>query len=263
MDTFEPWLEWKQCCALDKCSASAADVLRLFFRTRLLGYLKGLDDNFDLPADPKYAGALFEFKNAVGERRDGKTYKQALFSPAATQEEVDYDTVAGRAAYLMRDIAREITCASRAQKIEISQSLDMPREYGDSETPLRDLVEGAVPDAAFMSWLRQVAEAAEQEAAQLYAQCGERERWVLHARAVGVSLTDEGLQRAAGLKKSALFDTARKLDERVSGQLKIDYPDENPEDFAVLLRATLVALVSLASEETGGTFPKASLKLVE
>jgi len=253
MNDLTPWLEWKERCALEKCSAPAAGVLRNFFQTRLLGYIRGLDHNFELPKDSNYAGALFEFKHAHGQRRDGKTYKQALFSPDVSQDVVDYATVAGRAALLTRDIAREITCASRSQFAHAELSLEDCVDGNNTETKYGDLLQGSLPDAAFIAWLNQVAKIAGNEAAVLLDQCTEREGWVLGARASGMELTDPALHSSTGLKKTALYETERKLEERVTRHLQREFPEESPEDFALLLRATMEALVCLTSENNGGT----------
>jgi hypothetical protein len=259
MNDLAPWLEWKERCALEKCSEPAAGVLRNFFQTRLLGYIRGLDHNFELPKDSNYAGALFEFKHAHGQRRDGKTYKQALFSPDVSQDMVDYATVTGRAALLTRDIAREITCASRSQFAHAELSLDDCVDENNTETKYGDLLQGCVPDAAFTAWLNQVAQVAAKEAVLLFDQCTERERWVLGARASGVELTDPALHSSTGLKKTALYKAKGQLDERVTQHLRREFPEESPEDFALMVRATMEALVCLASDNIGGTHTAESL----
>lgn len=253
MNDLTPWLEWKDRCALEKCSGHAAGILRSFLQTRLLGYIRGLDHNFELPKDPNYAAALFEFKHAHGQRRDGKTYKEALFSPDVSQDAVDYATVTGRAALLTRDIAREITCSSRSQFGHAELSLDDCVDDNNAEIKFGDLLQGSVPDAAFTAWLNQVGEVAAKEAVLLFDQCTERERWVLCARASGMELTDPALHSSTGLKKTALYETERKLDERATRHLRREFPEESPEDFALLVRATMEALVCLASENNGGT----------
>lgn len=260
MNDLAPWLEWQERCALEKCSEHAAGVLRNFFQTRLLGYIRGLDHNFELPKDSNYAGALFEFKHANGQRRDGKTYKQALFSPDVSQNVVDYAAVTGRAALLTRDIAREITCASRSQFAHAELSLDDCVSENNTETKYGDLLQGSVPDAAFTAWVNQVAEVAAKEAVLLFGQCTERERWVLSARASGIELTDPALHSSTGLKKTALYETERKLDERVTRHMRREFPEECLEDLALLVRATIEALVCLASENNGGTATAESLQ---
>lgn len=260
MNELAPWLEWKERCALEKCSEPAADILRNFLQTRLLGYIRVLDHNFDLPKDSSYAGALFEFKHAHGQRCDGKTYKQALFSPDVSQNTVDYATVTGRTTLLIRDIAREITCAKRT----VNNTQELPLDElvgGDSaNTTFGDLIQGSVPDASFSAWLNQVLEIAEKEAAVLFEQCPERELRVLGARAAGVALTAPALHSSTGLKKTALFEAERKIAARVTRHLQREFPEESTEDFALLLQATMEALVCLASDNNGGTAAAGSLQ---
>ena len=260
MNDLEPWLEWQERCALDKCDDATSGVLRDFFHTRLLGYVRGLDTNFDLPKDPKYAGALFEFKYTHGIKRDGKTYKKWIFNPASSQNDVSFSTVAGRVARLMLNIAREITCSKRKGRGANQLSPDESAEDDNDQNTHDEWTRGSQPDASFYAWLNQVTEVAEKEAAVLFELCTEREHWVLGARASGIELTDPALHSSTGLKKTALYETERKLEASVTRHLQREFPEESPEDFALLERATMEALVCLASENKGGTAAAGSLQ---
>jgi hypothetical protein len=253
MNDLEPWLEWKELCALEKCSAATSEILMGFLHSRLLGYVRGLDTNFDLPKDPKYAGTLFEFKYAHGVKRSGKTYKKWIFSSGSSQNEVDFSTVAGRAARLMLNIAREVTCSKRKRHSVNEQSSEVSAGDAGDQNKYEEWTRGSMPEATFFVWLNQVAEIAAKEAVLLFDQCTERERWVLSARASGIELTDPALHSSTGLKKTALYETERKLDERVTRHMRREFPEECPEDFALLVRATIDTLVCLASENNGGT----------
>lgn len=242
--SLQHWLEWKRTCALDLCSEGTKAVLLEFAvsRFRLMARRCARKTNLGLSGlvadiDPLRAWHLFETHMAVRVTKRGKRYKNWLFARAATGPDSPMPAVEGGATLIMRDVVREHLRREHSPSGVVS--LQQPIEIANGSTvPLGDLVPGSSHPADEAA-RREYEELAGQRAEELFSDLTDRERLVLLARRLGVSLAHRGLVAMAGCGHATLYAAYRSLVNWLGCRMKTEYPDDGND---AVMALTLMVL---------------------
>lgn len=247
------WVEWKQTCALSLCSGHTQHSLQRFaglrFRThtRRYAYTTGEGQHGEAPAlAPPDAWHLFETHLVAGSTRQGKRYKDWLFARTEGSSDPFLDVIQGGATLIMRDVVREHL---RKECLPANTvSIQEPLSHGEGESlTLEDLLPGA-PDPTDEVAQREWSRLADRHAHRAFTDTTSRERMVLAARMLGISLAHPAVESVTGRRKSVLSTTLRALVERVGERIKVEYPDEEPGALVALCLLTITNVKRRALE---------------
>ena len=238
----ESWTEWKNRCAVALCDAPVQNELRDFAAVHFALYLRrysfkasasdGQPIRFD--GDPWH---LFETHLAVRNTRRGKKYKEWLFSRLPGVEQGDREALAGGAALLMRDVAREHLRQEYAPSNTIS--LNALLCGGDeARISLEDLLPGAIDPCDEVA-LREFAQLAADDAKEFFGKMGQREKVAFLAKDLGISLAHAEIEKAAGCRKSVLSTSYQAAILSAAEELKERYSAEDPASVRALILMTL------------------------
>ncbi|MBN1676187.1 MAG: hypothetical protein JXR37_34405 [Kiritimatiellae bacterium] len=248
------WIEWKQRCALDLCSDDSRRELQGYafhrFRRLFLHYARSCAEYAEQAAyvEPGRVGDLapartwhlFESHLQIKTTRAGKRYKDWLFARTRFAGGSVLDAVQGGASLIMRDVVREWLRREFSPKNMVSLHAAVMAEDGTRLT-LEDLLPGSVDPSSEMA-LREYERLARQHARDAFGQMSRRERVAFLAKALGLSLMAQDVQRAAGCSRSVLRAEYLNRMQTISDRLKSVYPDEDGDGVLRLLRMTLSEL---------------------
>lgn len=259
----DSWTEWKDRCAIGLCTGPVQNELRSFaaihftlylrrysFKTNTLNEQSALVDG-----DPWH---LFETYLAVRNTRQGKKYKEWLFARLPGAERNDLEALAGGAALLMRDVAREHLRREYASSDMIS--LNSPVSgLDESGVTLEDLLPGAI-DPVDEVVTREFERLAAGHAQEFFAQMGPREKVAFLAKDLGISLAHGEVEKAAGCRKSVLNESYQAFILNAASEMRKLYSSEDSESVRVLTLMTLQEIKGCArkwarsSAEVSGFF---------
>lgn len=238
----DSWTEWKDRCAIGLCTAPVQNELRNFAAVHFTLYLRrysyrtnALGRQPDLAeGDPWH---LFETYLAVRNTRQGKKYKEWLFARLPGTERDDLEALAGGAALLMRDVAREHLRREYATAEMVSLNSPMGG-LDESGLTLEELLPGAINPVDEVA-TREFERLAAQHAQEFFAQMGPREKIAFLAKDLGISLAHGEVEKAAGCRKSVLNESYQAFIVNAAGEMKERYSSEDSESVRVLTLMTL------------------------
>ena len=240
------WNEWKARCALGLCGVEARAALRAFAEARFRHFAQAAGDAAGpAPAgEPDVSGPdawhLFETHLTVNTTAAGKRYKDWLFARVDGVDADALDTICGGATLLMRDVVREHLRRERSPSWMASldrpvcESEGVPLTFGD-----------LLPDSAAPGQepeLRELAAMARERAAAFFAEMSRREKTVLLAKTLGLSLAHPAVEQEAGCLKSMLSAACGAALRRLVEQIRADHPGEDEETVRLLSAMTLSEL---------------------
>lgn len=243
------WLQWHARCALARCDAEPAGILRHFAWTRsvsLIHRLGTLAEGLAVPA-AREAWHLFEVHLVTGRTREGKRYKEWLFARSAGQTgPARLDTIQGGATLILRDVVRETI--RREVRPFGTCSIDAPI-HGTEGLTLADLVAGGsspADDAA----AREIEVLAQRTAERIFGTASRRVRIGLCLRELGLSLDGPAVERAAGCGKSSLHSAVRIFTTGLAVAVCHAHPSETP-DTAHAIAARAMQILRERAREWG------------
>lgn len=247
------WVEWKQTCALALCCGHTQHSLQRFaglrFRTHARRYAyttRSGPRGEALAMEPPDAWHLFESHLVAGTTQRGKRYKDWLFARTEGSRDPFLDVIQGGATLLMRDVVREHLRQECPPANTVS--IQEPLSHGEGEPlTLEDLLPGA-PDCTDEVAQREWTRLSDRHAHAAFADTTTRERMILAAKMLGVSLAHPAVTSVTGRRKSVLSTTLRSLVERIGERIKIEYPDEEPRALVALCLLTLTNVKRLSLE---------------
>jgi hypothetical protein len=238
----ESWTQWKDRCALGLCTASVQSELRTFASVHFTLYLRRYlyrtntrgEQSPLAEGDPWH---LFETHLAVRNTRQGKKYKEWLFARLPEGGGSDVEALAGGAALLMRDVAREHLRREYAPADVIS--LNSPIGGTDeSGLTLEDLLPGTINPVDEVA-TREYERLAAAHAKEFFAGMGPRERVAFLAKDLGISLAHGEVEKAAGCRKSVLNESYQAFIVNAACEMKERYSAEDSQSVRVLTLMTL------------------------
>lgn len=236
------WTEWKKRCALGLCSKATQDRLREFaflrFRKLILRYAHhtNIQDTRSIMPQEKDSWHLFETHLTVKTSKQGQRYKDWLFARTLKSNDPAIDIIQGGASLIMRDVVREFLrreCSARN-----TVSLHQPLVHGEEIFTLEELLPGSI-DPSREVIRREYATLAEGHARAVFKNMSKRERLVLLAREIGVSLAHEAVEKIAGCRKSTLHTVYHDFMKRVVATMKTEYRDDDSESVLSLTLMTI------------------------
>lgn len=230
MEEDAAWIQWRIRCALGLCPPEAQAPLRDFAYAAFRHYVAIYASTARMPD----AGALtppreeawhcFETHLRIRNNREGKSYKDWLFSRAVRPGSSTLDCIRGGATLLMRDVVRAYL--RRETSPPGTQGLETPIgpcADGGGLT-LRDLLPDTSDTRSSVA-RNEVLSLAEAATAPVFAMIGRRERIALLARELGLSLAHPLVTAVADCRKSVLFTAYRKALEGLAEGVRKRYPD--------------------------------------
>lgn len=251
------WSEWKARCALHRCADAVRARLQRFadsrFRAvwqRCAGARAGMTPEPGVsPAD---AWHLFESHLVVRQTQAGKSYKDWLFARLEGSRGDPASVIEGGASLIVRDVVREHL--RREYSPAATVSLQAPMGSGGGSLSLEDLLPGVV-DVAGDVQRREFMEMAVRHARTILARATRAQRVALLARELGLPLHAPEVEAAARCRKSALSAGYHRLLKLLAEEMKLAYPEEDPETVVAITLLTLEALkketISWGSAENG------------
>jgi hypothetical protein len=210
--------------------------LHAFARSRfercLARYAAGAEH--PVPDDPWH---LLEAHLTVSATRGGKRYKDWLFARVAGSGDPPLDVVQGGASLMMRDVVRDYIRRECAPPSAVSLSRPLV-EGGERSVTLLDLLPAGL-DPACDVCLREYETLAEEHAREFAAELSQRERIVLIAKSLRLSLAHPAVEQLAGCRKSTLSDAYRDLMQRIAERLRARYREDDVESVLTLALMTV------------------------
>ncbi len=253
------WTEWKNRCALSLCHQSVQDELRNFASVhfalclRRYSFRAGKTEGRSVPFDGD-AWHLFETHLAVRNTRQGKKYKEWLFARLPGSEYGDLEALAGGAALLIRDVAREHLRREYAPSNTVS--MDSPvYGTGDAGLWLGDLLPGSIDPADEVA-RREFEGIAADQAQAMFHKMEQRVRVVFLAKELRISLAHAEVEKAAGCRKSALNESYHAFIVKAADEIKERFSGEDTESVRLL---TVMILQEL--KVCAGKWARASTEL--
>ena len=252
----DSWLEWKDRCAIGLCTGPVQSELRNFAEIHFTLYLRryayrtnSLCEQTDLAGGD--AWHLFETYLTVRNTRQGKKYKDWLFDRMPGTERDDLEALAGGAALLMRDAAREHLRREYASSDMVS--LNSPRG-GPDETglTLEDLLPGAIDPIDEVA-TREFKRLATMHAQEFFTKMNLREKVAFLAKDIGISLAHREVEKAAGCRKSVLNQSYQDFILNTARWMKKNYSTEDSEAVKVLTLMTLQEVKEIVRKWAGSS----------
>ena len=242
MQTLEHWEEWKERCALGLCRKDTQRALQAFAHARFHRFAIVLAKTTNTPNPntltpaPAEAWHGLETHFCLRNTREGKSFKDWLFTPIGGHATPTLASVQGGATVLMRDVVRERL--RREFSSRLMRSLDAPTGTLDGQfaPTLKELLAGPL-DTAHDVEERELLDLASAEADKAMAGLDRRERIALLARELGLSLACPAVTQAAGCGKSVLNTAYHNALVGLAGHVRSRYPKE---DKAALARLTIL-----------------------
>lgn len=247
------WIEWKELCALGRCSEGARHELQQFAVVRFQKYANAEayrtnDPNgYLLRVTPVDAWHLLEVYFTVHFNRQGKRYKDWLFARTELSEDNPLDVIQGGATVLMREAVREFI--RREVPAWGHVSLHAPLHDSPGSGTIEDLLPGELDPLGEVE-SREYEDLAAKHANALLGELDKRERVALAAKGLGRSLADPVVLEYAGCKKSVLNAAYGTLIQRVATQIMGAHPGEERASLRYLTERTLAHLREKILEES-------------
>ncbi len=248
------WEEWREVCALEGCAPAARQALLGFAAARFrlyLGRYAGMNEAHWCPRmpEPESCWHFFESHVTVRATRQGKRYKEWLFARTEHSQDPALDVIQGGATLIMRDVVREFL---RHELLPHRVSLPQAMLEDCGMQIRRDRLFAACPDPESQAALREYEALARDHAESLFRDAPLPVRVALLACSMGLPLSHDLVQEAAGRRKSALHSGFRDWLRRMACMLQADYRDDPPE-----CRLTLALLVLDQAQSMAGTWAMA------
>ena len=248
----QPWNEWKERCAVLRCSPETREALHTFggqrYRTlaqRCLGMINVSNVDLVSPSDAD-AWHLLELHMALPEAINGKAYKEWLFARIEGSGDAPFDIVQGGATLLMRSVVREHLRREYLSATHVSANQPPP-----SLRPTDDKMEEWLPgtlDTAETVEAAELAALAAEHAAALFGDLPRRLRIALAARHLHIPLSSAGLLALVGCQRSALHTAFREFADRVSDYVHNHFPRDDRDTLRDLALALFERLSLLCAD---------------
>ena len=230
------WIEWKKLCLLDPCSTETQEKLHSFAKARFTGLLRRYSKDIK-PLEHHASWHLFETHMMVKTTKQGKRYKDWLFARVASSNDDTLNIVQGGASLIMRDVVREFL-HRECQQLDML-SLDEPLlNSKESSVTLLDLLPAQI-DPFSEIYLHEYESLAHEHAEEFLEDMSERERIILIARHIGISLAHPRVEAITNCKKSILNRSYRGLMTRIADHLRARYNDDDTESILTLSLMTI------------------------
>jgi hypothetical protein len=247
----QPWNEWKERCAVRRCSDGTQAALHTFggqrFRTlaqRCLGTINVTDVALVTPTDAD-AWHLLEVHMTLPDAINGKAYKQWLFARLEGTTDAPFDIVQGGATLLMRSVVREHLRREYLAADHVSANQPPPSSDPGGE-PTEEWLVGTL-DTAEAVETEELASLASQHAGALFEDLPRRLRMALAARYFHVPLSSPRLLNLAGCQRSALHTAFRDFADRVHDYVRERFPHDDRETLYDLALALFERLSHLCA----------------
>ena len=206
------WLIWKEKCALALCPIKAQLELAFFVGTRFRRYastcsaaFRGLDAEALNPTASQ-SWHWFETYFKIHSTRQGKSYKEWLFSRSAAATGPDIETLEGGVSLLLRNVVREQLRSEYSSSRVVSLQTNTCPYSGSGQPTMEDMLPDPTTDTFSEVVKADICRQAEQLTGAVFLTLSRRQRVAILGREVGASLTHPVLLKAAACKKSALSD---------------------------------------------------------
>jgi hypothetical protein len=174
--------------------------------------------------------------------REGKRYKDWLFERAGTWDAEALDVLAGGAVLILRDVVREHL--RREHEPAWMRSLNGPVDTSAGEgLTLEDLLPGGIDPSDEVA-TREFQHLSAVHAGEFLKDMPLRERVVVLARELGLSIAHPAVERVAGCRKSLLGKSYHACFERLAGWIRRQYEEDDPEAVRILTVMTCQELGS-------------------
>lgn len=257
---FDCWVEWKERCALDLCAEDVRQYLGMFAQARFRKHLKAVDKDVQAPEDPDLAAPgrkkwgswhWFETAMAVKATLEGKAYKDWLFDRLNTSAKgTPVDVIQGGATLILRDVVRDYCLKegwTKARKRGAMWSMDQEisvKQDGDGLT-LKDLL----PDQTLAPMSAIDREFYTKEGAKVagdvFTGMDLRERVLLLAHFLDITITRPEVIKSAGCKKSQAYKAMADFEASLKARLKRAYKGEELDSIITLEGFVVMALREL------------------
>jgi len=180
---------------------------------------------------------LFESHAAATSTREGKRYKDWIFSRTEQASDPPAGVIEAGGSLILRSVVREHLRTEFLSRDVVS--LNTPVKGGDGESlTLEDLLPGS-PDPADEVAAREYAALAGKHARHAFDDMPWRERVALLAKHMGLSLSCDRVLKAAGCGKSVLSVTYRESVQRIGLDLRARYPQDDEASVLALAMMTM------------------------
>ncbi len=238
------WVEWKEQCALGRCSTDTRQRLAAFAAARLrvaASHCAGttnIRDGIDrrLPDDPELAWHLLESHAVVKHTREGKAYKEWLFARVGPDTRSPLAVVCRGAALILRDVARNWLAKECLRHHHLS--LDAPVAGTHEALTYVDLLPGTASPADAVS-ARELSDWSKREARAVMESLNVPQRLVVAAKLRGISLSNPELMAATGWRSTKACSESNRIFASLRPRLHQICPDE-PESAQRALAALLI-----------------------
>ena len=199
-----------------------------------------------VPLTDKDTWHLFETHFQLNETREGKSYKSWLFARVERSTESAEDTLLGGATLIMRDVVREYLrreyLPARVQSLQ-SQVGGTDGEIGC----LEDFIPGFV-DPGSEPAMKELRDMAEEYAFAYFEQLSFREKAILLAKELSISLANPCVEAVVGCKKTITHSVYRACLITLAGEMRRHHPDDDLSSIRVLTGLVFDELGELAME---------------
>jgi len=230
---------------LGLCSAGTRDALSGFAAlhfARLTSRYAYSTSARNVPAALSAADSwhLFETHLMVNSTRQGKRYKDWLLERSTIPGAEACEALTAGAVLVMRDAVREHL--RREYEPDWMLSLNAPAADAAGETvSFEDLLPGGIDPSDEVA-TREFERLAAARAEEFFQEVGLRERIIVLARELGLSLAHPEVERTAGCRKSVLGEAYRACFARLARRLAVEYAAEDAEALRILTLMTFQEL---------------------
>jgi len=248
----QPWNEWKERCAVRRCSAATQATLNTFggqrYRTlaqRCLGTINVTEIALVAPSDAD-AWHLLEVHMTLPDAINGKAYKEWLFARLEGATDNPFDIVQGGATLLMRSVVREHLRREYLAARYVSANQPPPSQQSGGDTT-DEWLPGAL-DTAEAVETEELASLAAQHATALFGDLPRRLRMALAARYYHLPLSSPRLLDLVGCQRSTLHAGFRAYADRVHDYVHDHFPHDDSDTLRDLALALFERLSDLCAD---------------
>ncbi len=214
------WMEWKNLCDIEKCTAETQEILRYHAESNVARYLAKFpdvsrifkrDDNWELFENHVLTTSYKMGSKTFGSQLIGKSYKDGIFYKAEKSEDPPLKVFSGEFNAIMRNVIKNV-CPEISEEIDRSSkkiyisSLD-EKVSDDSDTTYGDLIPSEeVYDPSEESNLSDLNDRASELAPLIFKKLSVLQRTALLAEAIGIGRTDGYLCKLLKISDSTLND---------------------------------------------------------
>lgn len=238
----EHWMEWKRRCALGLCSRDTQAALRRFahvrFRTflRRYAYRSNVSPEAIAVPPPRDTWHLLETRCQITNTRRGKRYKDWLLARTRGAGRAPLAVIEGGATLILRDAVRAYI--TRELPARDTVSLNTPVAGTDGALTIEHLLTAA-GDPSEETSRREYERLATRSGEHAFRETTRRERLVILAKQLAISLAHPAIEQMAGCRKSMLHAAYRGFVKRVAEAVKTRYAEEDEDAVVTLTLLTL------------------------